>query len=371
MEKKKKVRFTNKNRSNFLNTVRARVDQYFIDKKISKHANAEMVAKTVILLSAYLLPYIVIISFNLPTWAVVTNCVLMGFAMAGIGMSVMHDANHNAYSANQTTNKWIGYSLCLAGGAVFNWKIQHNLLHHTYTNIAGLDDDIDSKLAMRFSPHSDKKWYHRFQHIYVFAFYSILTLYWVTLKDFVQLIKYRAESVNNMSRREYVNSTLILIASKVIYFFFAFVIPCVFLNYSFSTILIGFLVMHSISGLVLSVIFQLAHTVEHTTHPLPNEKLEVDNEWAIHQMNTTVNFSRYNRFISWYVGGLNFQVEHHLFPTICHVHYRPISEIVKSTAEEFGIEYLDNPTFWGAVGSHIRVLKHFGNVEKSTQAQAA
>jgi len=91
----------------------------------------------------------------------------------------------------------------------------------------------------------------------------------------------------------------------------------------------GYLLMQFISGVVLTVVFQLAHTVEGTTHPLPNKDYTIENNWAIHQLNTTVNFSRKNKLLSWYVGGLNFQVEHHLFPTICHVHYPEVSEIVK------------------------------------------
>ncbi len=180
----------------------------------------------------------------------------------------------------------------------------------------------------------------------------------------MQLIKYRKEGVNSMNNKLLVQSVAITIAVKFVYFLFMFILPCVFFDYSFITILIGFLIMHAISGLVLSVIFQLAHTVENTAHPLPNQKFEIENEWAVHQMHTNVNFSRYNKSLSWYIGGLNFQVEHHLFPSICHVHYRPISEIVKQTAQEFNIPYLDNPTFMLALSSHIRALKYFGTVEK-------
>jgi linoleoyl-CoA desaturase len=104
----------------------------------------------------------------------------------------------------------------------------------------------------------------------------------------------------------------------------------------------------------------MAHSVIETSYPLPNEKGEIENDWAIHQLNTTMNFARGNRLLSWYVGGLNFQVEHHLFPNICHIHYNKLAPIVKQTCEEYGIPYLDSPSFFEALKSHVKMLKKFG-----------
>jgi linoleoyl-CoA desaturase len=120
--------------------------------------------------------------------------------------------------------------------------------------------------------------------------------------------------------------------------------------------------MHYTAGIILSLVFQLAHTVEETTHPMPNAEGIIENDWAIHQLNTTVNFSRKNKVLSWYVGGLNFQVEHHLFPKVCHVHYPEIAPIVKQTAEEFGIPYLEQEHFSNALKSHFAALKRFGTL---------
>jgi linoleoyl-CoA desaturase len=361
MGKKASIRFTNKNRSQFFNALKTNVDEYFTTNNISKNGNATMVVKSIVLLSGYFVPYLIMLFFPMPLYLMLLSYVLMGLSMAGIGMSVMHDANHNAYSANQTVNRFMGYTLNFAGGNVFNWKLQHNILHHTYTNIHEMDDDIDSKLILRLSPHGEVKSYHRFQFIYAFFLYGITTLYWVLLKDFVQFFKYTRNGVNRASKEEKRKQFTILIVSKLLYYFYMFVIPCVFFEVPFLKLLAGFLLMHAVSGVILTTIFQLAHTVEGTTHPLPNEKSEVENEWAIHQMNTTVNFCRSNRWISWYVGGLNFQVEHHLFPNICHVHYYDISLIVKRTAEEHGIPYLENLTFKEALDSHVRLLKKLGN----------
>lgn len=356
------IRFIDKDKDKalFFATLRQRVDGYFRENKLSKNYNRSMVIKTIVLLAAYISPFIAMLIFQMPLGLKISLWSLMGLAMAGIGMSVMHDANHGSYSNNSKQNYWLGHTLNLLGGSVFNWKLQHNLLHHTYTNVVHYDDDIDDKLILRFSPHTQVKWYHRFQVIYAFLFYGILTLYWALLKDFVQFITYTKEGVNKSSKAENKQILFKIIISKLAYFGILLVLPIFIFNQPALQIISGFLIMHFIAGFILTVIFQLAHTVEGTTHPLPDETGLIENQWAIHQLQTTVNFSRNSKFLSWYLGGLNFQVEHHLFPSICHVHYPNLAPIVKQTAEEFGVPYLENKTFLDALRSHVGALKRLG-----------
>jgi linoleoyl-CoA desaturase len=364
------IRFTGKDpeKALFIATLRKRVDEYFQQNNISKHYNSQMVIKTVVLLLGYIVPFISILFFQPPVWAHLLLWSLMGFSLAGIGMSVMHDANHGAYSASGRTNFWLGHTLNMLGGSVFNWKMQHNILHHTYTNVVHVDDDIDDKLVMRFSPHTEVKWYHKFQFVYAFFFYGILTLYWALAKDFVQFFQYTKEGVNKNTKAQNRITLLKIILSKVVYFMIFLVIPLAFLDVPAGLFITGYLLMQFIAGVVLTVIFQLAHTVEETSHPLPDDNNTIENVWAVHQLNTTVNFSRGSKLISWYVGGLNFQVEHHLFPAICHVHYPALAPIVKATAEEYGIPYLENITFADALGSHVRTLKRYGKLPGLNEA---
>jgi len=244
---------------------------------------------------------------------------------------------------------------------VLNWKLQHNVLHHTYTNIPQMDDDIEDKLVLKFSPYSQVKPFHHFQYIYAFFFYGLTTLYWVLAKDFVQYAKYIKNGVNKNTKAQNRLFLLNIILTKVIFFFVVLVVPTVFFHIPIGEMIAGFLLLHFIAGVVMTVIFQLAHSVEETTHPLPNADNMIENDWAIHQMETTVDFSPRNRLLSWYVGGLNFQVEHHLFPTICHVHYPKIAPIVEKTAKEFGVPYLVNDNFMKAFLSHIGFLQRVGN----------
>lgn len=364
------IRFIDKDKDKalFFSTLRKRVDGYFKENNISKHYNTTMVVKTIILISAYLLPFIYILGFNPSFKIALILWAIMGFALSGVGMSVMHDANHGAYSTSHKANYWLGHSLNLLGGSVFNWKLQHNVMHHTYTNIIDYDDDIADKLILKFNPHTQVKWYHKLQFIYAFFFYGILTLYWALLKDFIQFHKYTKQGVNTSSKEENRIIWLKIFLSKVVYWAILFALPVFVFHIPFIQILWGYLLMQFISGVVLTVVFQLAHTVEGTTHPVPNENYTIENNWAIHQLNTTVNFSRKNKWISWYVGGLNFQVEHHLFPTICHVHYPAVSEIVKETCEEFGVPYLENPTFMSALKSHVKAIISFGKLPDINEA---
>ncbi|MBP9689697.1 MAG: acyl-CoA desaturase [Bacteroidia bacterium] len=361
MNQKQQVKFVPKHKSPFFSVLKTRVDEYFNQQQKSKYANTTMVVKTAVLLSGYILPFVALLYFTPSLGISLLLWFVMGLSLAGIGMSVMHDANHGAYSANKTVNFLMGHTLNLVGGSVFNWKLQHNILHHTYTNITYIDEDIEDRLVLKFSPHTKVKWFHKFQWIYAMFFYGLLTFYWVLAKDFIQFAQFTKSGVNSGSKSEN-NSILIrIIFIKLFYFLAVIVMPIMVFNIPVLQILSGFLLMHFVAGIVLTTVFQLAHTLEQTAHPMPVNGI-IDNDWAIHQLNTTVNFSRNSKILSWYIGGLNFQVEHHLFPKISHVHYPAISHIVKQTAEEFGIPYLENPSLWSALQSHFNYMREIGTL---------
>jgi linoleoyl-CoA desaturase len=187
-----------------------------------------------------------------------------------------------------------------------------------------------------------------------------MTLVWIGVKDYFRLIKYQKEGLVKKQKANIRREWLILFASKAFYFSYIIVLPLVLLPIAWWQLLIGFVAMHYVAGFILAVIFQPAHVIDGTEYPLPNEEGKMENSWAIHQLHTTTNFANNNRILSWYVGGLNYQVEHHLFPNICHIHYRKISTIVKQTAEEFGLPYKSEPTFIGALVGHAKLLKQLG-----------
>lgn len=354
-----KVTFNNKIDREFSQTVKKRVNEYFESNGLSRHANASMVIKTLVILTVYFGAYALIISGGLSLSMMWLLTMVMGIGMAGIGFSISHDALHGAYSSNNTINYLIGLTFDMVGANGYIWKITHNIIHHTYTNIHGHDEDLEVAEFIRLSPHSEYKPVHRLQHILAFPAYSFATVFWVFVKDYWYFFKPELGPYEN--KQHPLKEWVTLIVSKVLYYGYTLVIPMLLLDITWYQLLIGFFTLHLTAGLILGIIFQLAHVVEETTHPIPDEDNMIQNHWVIHEMYTTNNFARRNKLLSWYIGGLNYQIEHHLFPKVCSVHYPAISPIVEQTAKEFGIPYNCHDTFTEAVASHYRTLKKFGN----------
>lgn len=360
------TRFVDANRSAFFPTLRKRVNQHFKSKGTSPYGNRKMVEKTIVLSVLYLGSYAAILTLSVNAWWLLPFAILMGVGKAGIGMSVMHDALHGSYSRNATVNRWVGYLTYFIGANPVVWKIQHNVLHHTYTNIHGLDDDIRNKLIIRLSKHAPLQWVHRYQHIYVFFLYGFNTLFFI-ISDFVKLIGYHRSGMVKRQKTHMSLELTKLIVTKILYVFFTVALPMLVTSLAWWQVLIGVVAMHLTAGYILTMIFQMAHIVEEVEQPLPNDEGNIENAWAVHQLQTTANFARKNRLLNWYVGGLNFQVEHHLFPNICHIHYEQISPIVEQTAKEFNLPYHEKPTFGEALGSHIRMMRNLGEMTSTLQ----
>jgi linoleoyl-CoA desaturase len=362
------VKFSKKDPAQFYQTLRERVNDYFQQNNISPNANSGMALKTVAMFAIYLVPYFALLLGWLSGWSSLILWVIMGLGLSGIGLSVMHDANHGSYSKSKWINKLLSHSMDFIGGNSFNWRIQHNVMHHTYTNIYELDEDIDDKPILRLSPHGKYLKIHRFQHWYALALYTLATVGWVLDKDFKQLRRYSASGLTQQNGGDPTREWIKLVLWKIFFIGYIIVVPILVAPTAWWLILLGFLIMLMVSGLVITVIFQLAHVVEGPSHHVPSPTGTMENTWAIHQLHSTANFARKNPIISWYVGGLNFQVEHHLFPHICHVHYKNISDIVKKTAAEFNLPYYDYPTMWQALLSHLRELKRFGSQREPAMA---
>jgi len=360
MTKSKPITLAVTNRD-FTTTLNKRVSDYFKTTGTSRHANSEMVIKTICMFALYFVPYVLVVTSTVTSWPLLTLLVvIMSIGLAGIGLSVMHDANHGAYSQKKWVNIVIGYSINLIGANAFNWKMQHNVLHHTFTNIHEEDEDISPRGVLRLSPHSEWKRIHRYQFIYAWLLYGLMTLVWLTYKDFYRIGRYHKTGLAKKNNANITKEWFILLGSKMLYVTYIFVLPVIFTALAWWQVLLGIVIMQYIAGFMLAIIFQPAHVIEGTEFPLPDENQALKNNWAIHQLLTTTNFGNRSRWFSWYVGGLNFQIEHHLFPNICHVHYRKIAGIVKETATEFGLPYRSARTFIGALGSHARLLKQLG-----------
>ncbi|MEQ9104781.1 MAG: acyl-CoA desaturase [Rhodothermales bacterium] len=363
----RRVKFNNKQVADFVPEVRARVNAWFDETGKSKHADWRMVLKTIIILGGSVLTYALLLSGWFTPLQMLFLCILLGIGIAGIGFSVAHDALHGAYSSNDTVNRLLGYTFDLLGANGYMWKITHNVIHHTYTNIQGIDEDLTVSPILRLSPEAPLKWYHRFQTWYCFPAYSMATLNWLFVKDFQQFTKKNIGPYTDKKHPAKEWATLLI--GKVVAITIV-VAPLFVLDITWWQYLIGLLATHLTAGVILGVIFQLAHVVEGPEFPEPDEHGNMEYNWLIHEMHTTANFAADNRLLSWYIGGLNYQIEHHLFPQICSIHYPVIGRIVRETAHEYGVPYHYNPTLTAAIRSHQRMLRKFGRETHPDQTEA-
>jgi linoleoyl-CoA desaturase len=339
--------------------MRSRVDDYFVERGLSKHANGAMIRKSVILLTVYVGSYALILSGQLALGWMWLLTFVMGVAMAGIGFSICHDALHGAYSADRRVNRALGWIFDAIGANGYMWKVTHNRIHHVYTNVRGCDEDVDVSPLIRLSPYAPHLPIHRWQHFFFPLAYSLSTVFWVFIKDYKYFFKRDLGPFKNIKHPT--GEWVFLFVGKLAYYAVMIVLPLVLLPITWWQFLIGFMTLHLTAGLILGVIFQLAHVVEPTEHYSEDEIGPVKRSWMMHQMRSSSDFAPGSRLLSWYLGGINYQVEHHLFPKICHIHYRSISPIVQAVAARHGLPYNSYPTVWQAIASHYRTLKRFGD----------
>lgn len=356
----KRLKFPAK--SVFFTTVRQRVDQYFRETGKKKHADARMWFKVAVFLTGFVGCYMLIISGYPSKGVLLLLAFLLGMCSAFVGFNICHDALHGALSPRKGVNALFGMVFNLLGASPYIWKISHNGVHHTFTNIPGHDDDlVVAPGLIRIEENDPVTKIQRYQHWYAFPLYGLASLSWLFRKDFMKIFRTKIGQVAvKHPLKEYVN----LFASKFLYCFLFIMLPLLVLNINWWQFVIGFLAMHLAQGLTMGLVFQLAHVVEDTDFPVADSNGTMEEAWAEHQMRTTANFSMYSPVASFLLGGLNRQIEHHLFPGVCHVHYAKLGAIVKQTAKEYGLPYIENRTFLSAMRSHYRLLKKF-SVQKS------
>ncbi len=363
-----KITFSNRN-NEFYQSLKVSVDEYFEKNKIKKTGDWRLFSKTIILIGAAIIMYGLLMFGNIAALPALLVCAVLGFVFASIGFSVMHDANHGSYSTKPMLNDLLGLSANALGASSFFWKQKHNIIHHTYTNVDGIDDDIAKSPIIRQC--ESQKWVpaHKVQHLYLVPVYALSSIFWLFFMDFTKYFTrkiYTTEAWKMTAKNK-----AIFWATKICYLAFYIVLPIV--KWGFLPWFGGFLLLHAVMGLTLSLVFQLAHVVENTEFETIalDETKHIETAWAEHQIRTTSNFAMGNKVISWFVGGLNYQIEHHLFPRVSHVHYPAISKIVMQKCAEYNLPYNKYDTMWEALGSHFRVMKFLGKRPMVLEQQVA
>jgi len=343
--------------SEFQHALKKRVERYFRMTGRSTRDSVRMYVKSAIIMTAFVSVYVVLVFAATALWQAALLSVALGVCIAAIGFNIQHDGGHGAYSKQNWVNRIMAFSLDMVGASSYVWARKHNVLHHTYTNLAGHDDDIDLGWLARFSPDQPRHWHHRLQHIYMWVLYSVIIPKWNFRDDWSQLFSKKIGSHRLPPPKG--GDLFQLVLGKIVWVSLFFVLPAIL--HPFLAVAMCYLIAAGTAGIIVSIVFQLAHVVEEATFPTPDpETGHIDTPWAVHEVETTADFAQGNRALSWYVGGLNFQIEHHLFPRICHVHYPKIARIVEKTCKQHGIAYHSFPTVSSAVRSHYHHLRHMG-----------
>lgn len=345
----------NGNSSAFYTDLKTRVEAYFSEQKIDPHGNIKIYLKSAFYILAFIACYIVLVFFTPSVLLSVILCVVFGLLTAGIGFNVMHDGGHGSYSPKKGVNRIAALSLNFLGASSYLWNIKHNMIHHTFTNIDGHDDDILNEPFLRLCKSQKKRIYHRFQFLYWVIIYGMMYIGWIFFLDIMKYFRRSIAAKENI--RFDLKTHFGFWITKLIFVGLFVILPLQFMPWY--TFLIGFGIWVYTTGLVTSVVFQLAHAVEETKFIAPDTEV-LENDWAVHQVLTTANFGSRSKLLSFLTGGLNQQVEHHLFPRISHIHYPKLSPIVKETCEKYGLPYLEQPTFFHALSSHVRFLYKLG-----------
>jgi linoleoyl-CoA desaturase len=355
------VRFS-RDTTAFTKTLRQRVANYFEENGISQKGDYRIYVKTTLMIALYFTPW-ALFTFGLigGGWSFWIAEIVMGLGLAGIGLNVMHDANHGSFSKHDWVNNVVGRVLDMVGGNSRLWRIQHNVLHHSYTNIDGLDEDIaPPSPIMRFSPNSEHKSWHKFQYIYAWGMYALMSLWWMVAKDWVAVKKYDDKGLITRSGTTKGKLAFYMLWTKALHFGYILVLPMMISGLPWHQILLGWVVMHLVAGFGLAAIFQPAHVLEDHNFVQAEKGAIMKHDVLTHQLNTTANFATRSRLFTWICGGLNHQIEHHLFPSVCHIHFPDLAPIVKKTAEEFSLPYRSATTYWQALKLHTQMLRSLG-----------
>ena len=336
--------------------LRRRLDRVCADGNISPKADRAMWIKIAVGLAVLAGSWIAIYAFRPESWKFVVIYLLGGVAQTFLLLNIAHDSNHNAISSVPAVNKLLNYVFDMCGINSYMWRILHHRGHHSCINLHGEDDALTGRGIFRFTPHEPRAGYHRFQHLYALFFYALFSLDYVFVRDFESFFLPTHDYLKRAKHplREYA----ILFAGKAFYLTYMLILPVLILGKSPLLVAGSFLLVHLVVGLSVSLVFQTTHTID-TTY-FPTDRGEFDNS-VYHIFATTADYATSNPVVGWLAGGLNHHIAHHLCPFVCHTHYAPLTQIVKETAEEFGVPYRQHPTMSRAIWHHLILLKQLGN----------
>jgi len=339
----------------FFRELKRRVNQYFKTNEIEKSGNSTSKAKAVLLFTLYIICFISI--FYTSTLA----SLFLAFGILGIltiflALNVAHDAAHGTFTSNKKLNNLLVYTFDFLGANGYLWKMKHVHSHHPHVNIPNMDGDIkQTNNIVRIFPNSPFFNYHRYQFIYMPFLYLLYTLIWLLFRDFKDFLRPDVSGKDVITHDA--KESAVFIIGKTFFLFRMIALPFIILNFSLPQILIAFLIFHFCASATVALALISAHIGEHSVYPEPNKNGQMNDSWVRHQIITTSDFATNSFVLTHLFGSFNHHIIHHLFPNICHIHYPPLTKILKQTCEEYNMPYNENPRLWDAMLSHFEFLK--------------
>lgn len=331
------------------------VDAYFLATKTSRHGGAIAQRKAWLVVSWLLASYVGLVFVARTWWQVLPLGLSMAAAATAIGFVVAHDANHGALCESRTGNRVWSCCFDIMGISSYVWRHAHNFDHHGQPNVDGRDPDLDFGCLARMSPAQPWRWWHRFQHLYLLPLYGLAYPRWVVFEDF------RRVALGRIADRRFPrprgSEALLFVAGKLGFLGWAIVLPS--LHHPPATVLAVALGCGYVVGAMLALVVSLGHSVDGISFPSAAPRSADD--WCAHQIAASADFGSSNRWLTWYTGGLNHQVTHHLFPRISHIHHRALAPRLARVCARFGVPRTVHPTFLAALDAHRRLLRELGN----------
>ncbi|HEY2944107.1 MAG TPA: acyl-CoA desaturase [Vicinamibacteria bacterium] len=334
--------------------LRSRVDAAFAARGLSRKGGGAMAFKVVLVLLQWGFWYGVTLSLGTAHFALALAASLpLAASLVNILLGVMHDGSHGAGSEHRFVNRLLQSTLVAAGVSAVSWHYEHVVQHHANTNVLGHDSDLETGgLLLRF--HAGQPWrpIHRYQHWYAWPLYGLISFKWTWFEDFDDVLANRY----GLPPRQRLVHLVEVLAAKVSQVSLFFVVPA--LAWGWPKAAAFYVVQLYVVGVLMATVFVLAHVSG--VQAMPESPQEAPRDWAIFQVATTANYATGNRLLTWLIGGLNYQVEHHLFPSVSYRHYPWIRQIVRRWADEQGVPYHEFPTMAAALRAHFRHLASLG-----------
>jgi linoleoyl-CoA desaturase len=307
-------------------------------KELEPARRGDIILKAILFPTLYIISYLAALYWGNNSSLYYTCYFFMGILLVLNFLNLIHEAVHGTLFRNKRVNNWYIHFLDLMGANSYTWKLRHIRLHHNYPNVMGWDSDFEQSPLARVFPHAPFSKLHKYQHIYLPLIYPLYLLNWLLVRDFRDFFNRKKlvwKVIDTIPPVEYVK----LFLFKAGFLFYVVVLPVLVLNIHWSQAVIGFLVMVFTASIIALVVLLSPHASTESQFPVPDGHGQMPTGWLRHQLNCTNDVKEDNWFIRFFMGCFNYHIAHHLFPSINHVYYPEVTQLIRDFAQKHDLPY--------------------------------